>query len=95
MKTYGRDSLLILANPILSTLQSLLGLRVGLQSDAQILDRMQKDALEMEKRGYRVVSADEFDLPLVAPVAGRNATYYRVTYELTRETEGATGRTSP
>lgn len=80
-KTYGRDSLLIWLNPVLSAVEASLGLRVGLRSDAEILDRMQKDVLAMERRGYRVVASDQLELPVfLAP--GKRASYYRVTYEL-------------
>jgi hypothetical protein len=81
VKAYGRDSLLIWLNPLLSALQASFGLRVGLRSEAEVLDRMQKDALAMERRGYRVVASDEYELPVfLAP--GKRANYYRVTYEL-------------
>lgn len=62
-------------------MQATLGLRVGLRSQADVLERMEKDVLAMADRGYRVVSSDEYDLPVIlAP--GRRASYYRVTYEL-------------
>ena len=81
VKSYGRDSLLLWINPLLSAVQTSLGLRVGLRSQAEVLDRMQKDVLVMADRGYRVVSSDEYDLPVIlAP--GQRASYYRVTYEL-------------
>jgi hypothetical protein len=81
VKSYGRDSLLLWINPLMSAMQSSLGLRVGLRSEAEVLDKMQKDVLAMADRGYRAVASDEYELPvLLAP--GRRATYYRVTYEL-------------
>lgn len=80
MRTYGRDSLLIAINPILSTLEAAFGLRVGLRSDAEIRDLMEKDALAMQAKGYRVVSADEFAIPAFAATPAR-ANWYRVTYE--------------
>ncbi len=81
VKSYGRDSLLLWINPLLSALQTSLGLRVGLRSQTEVLDRMQKDVLAVADRGHRVASSDECDLPiLLAP--GQRATYYRVTYEL-------------
>ncbi len=81
VKSYGRDSLLFWINPLISAIQASLGMRVGLCSEADVLDKMQKDALAMADRGYRVVASDEYDLPiLLAP--GRRASYYRVTYEL-------------
>jgi hypothetical protein len=80
VKTFGRDSLLLWLNPLLSALQASLGLRVGLRSEAAVLQKMQDDALRMANKGYRVVSADRYDVPLIGNAA-RNATYYRVTYE--------------
>ncbi len=83
VKSYGRDSLLLWINPLLSAVQTSLGLRVGLRSQAEVLDRMQKDALAMADRGYRVVSTDEYELPVIlAP--GQRASYFRVTYELAK-----------
>ena len=65
-----------------AALQTTFGLRVGFRSEADVLDMMQKDVLAMERRGYRVVSSDEFALPVfLAP--GERANYYQVTYELT------------
>ncbi len=84
VRAYGRDSLLIWLNPLTSALQASLGFRVGLRSDAEVLAKMQKDVDEMAKRGYRVVSADEYALPLVGRPR-RGATYYKVTYELTED----------
>jgi hypothetical protein len=81
VKAYGRDSLLIWLNPLLSAIPGSLGLRVGLRSDAAVLDRMQKDVLAMERRGYRVISSEEIALPVLLVPRAR-ATYYRVTYEL-------------
>ena len=81
VKAYGRDSLLIWLNPLFSALEASLGLRVGLRSDAEVLDRMQKDVIAMERQGYRVVASEEVELPVfVVPRARAN--YYRVTYEL-------------
>jgi hypothetical protein len=82
VKTFGRDSLLVWLNPFISALQAAMGLRIGIRSDAELLQRMDEDAMEMAKEGYRVVSADRYDLPLLG-IANRNAYYYRVTYELT------------
>lgn len=81
VRSYGRDSLLVVLNPLATALEAGLGLRIGLRSDAEVRDRMEKDALTMEARGYRVVSADEFSLPAVA-VSRARANWYRVTYEL-------------
>jgi hypothetical protein len=82
VKTYGRDTFLVWLNPLLSTLEATLGLRVGLRSDADVLAMMQRETEEMERRGYRVVSADEYALPTLG-ASRRAATWYQVTYELT------------
>jgi hypothetical protein len=42
---------------------------------------MEKDALAMQARGYRVVSAEEFSIPTFAATPAR-ANWYRVPYEL-------------
>ena len=80
VKTYGRDSALIAWNPILSALMSSLGMRVGLFTDEQLRERMEKDALDMLRRGYRVVATEELRMPLLLPV-GQSSNYYRVTYQ--------------
>ena len=76
-QSYGRDSLLLWINPLHVAMQTSLGLRVGLRSQTEVLDRMQKDVIVMADRGYRVAASDEYDLPvLLAP--GQRASYYRV-----------------
>ena len=81
VKDYGRDSLLVWANLLLAPLFTLLGLRVGLQSEGQIAARIQSDTAAMRKKGYLVSSVQTFTLPgIVAPGAAAN--WYRVTYEL-------------
>jgi hypothetical protein len=79
-KAYGRDAFVIWWNPILAWLMASAGLRVGLFSDAQVLQRMEADSLNMQARGYRVVSSDEFLLPIFG-LRGRTTSYYKVTYE--------------
>jgi hypothetical protein len=80
VKAYGRDCFLVLWNPFAAAFMSYLGLRVGLFSDAQVLDRMEKDALAMQARGYRVTASDEYRVALLF-LPGRWTSYYRVTYE--------------
>jgi hypothetical protein len=80
VRSYGRDSLLLVLNPILSMIEAAFGLRVGLRSDAEVRDRMEKDALAMQAQGYRVVSAEEFAIAAFAATPAR-ANWYRVTYE--------------
>ena len=59
-------------------------------SDADELDKMEKDALRMADQGYRVVSADQYALPWLARLGwGDKATYHRVTYELLERPAGA------
>jgi hypothetical protein len=83
VKEYGRDTFLVAFNLLLAPLMASRGRRVGLLSEADVLDRMEKDALEMGDRGYRVVSADRYAVPWLARLGwGDRATFYRVTYEL-------------
>ena len=84
-KSYGRDSLLIWLNPLFAAMETSLGLRIGLRSDAEVLDGMQKDVVEMERRGYRVVASEEIAFPVFLVPRGR-ANYYQVTYELSDPT---------
>jgi hypothetical protein len=65
VRTFGRDSLLLWLNPMLSALQAFLGIRVGLRSEAEVLQKMEEDALRMADKGYRVVSADRCEVPLI------------------------------
>jgi hypothetical protein len=81
VKDYGRDSLLVWANLLLAPLFTLLGLRVGLQSEERVSARIQSDTAVMRKKGYLVSSVQTFSLPgIVAPEAA--AHWYRVTFEL-------------
>ena len=79
VRSYGRDSLLLWLSPLLALVQSMLGLRIGLRSRAEVLERMERDVLAMQARGYRVAESTELELPVfLAP--GLKATYFRVTY---------------
>ena len=80
VKTYGRDSLLFWWNPIVAAAMSAAGMRVGIFSEAELVSRMERDALDMRSRGYRVVSSEEVPVPLIFP-PGKSTNYYRVTYE--------------
>ena len=82
VKTYGRDCFLLVWNPLASAAMIAAGLRVGLLSDEQIRSNMERDALDMLSRGYRVVSSDELRVPLPF-LPGKSTNYYRVTYERT------------
>ncbi len=74
VKEYGRNSLFALA---LWPVALLLG-RQGMENRqaAQVRD-MERDALAMRKLGYRIVSTQEYTMPLLS------ISYLRVTYELT------------
>ena len=81
VKDYGRDSLLIWGNLLLAPLFSMLGLRVGLQTEERISARIEADTAAMRKKGYLVSSVQTFSLPgIVTPGAAAN--WYRVTFEL-------------
>lgn len=80
VKTYGRDAFLFWWNPIVAAVMSSAGMRVGVFSAAELVDRMERDALEMRSRGYRVASSEEVSVPLLFP-SGKTTNYYRVTYE--------------
>jgi hypothetical protein len=80
-KTYGRDSLLIWINPLLSALEAAFGLRIGLRSNADVVAAMERDILAMQQAGYRVIASEEVGLPVLLATRTR-ATYYRVAYEL-------------
>ncbi len=80
IREYGRDSLLVWANLLLAPLLSALGLRVGLQSEAQLSARIEADSAAMREQGYLVATVQTFTLP---GLAGRrtDAHWYRVTFE--------------
>lgn len=83
VRDYGRDAFLVAANVLMAPLVALLGLRVGLTSEAAVLDRMDRDAQRMADRGYRVAAADRLVVPWLARLGwGDRAAFYRVTYEL-------------
>ncbi len=83
VKYYGRDTLLMSANLLLAPLMSAFGLRPGLRSEADVLDRMEKDALRMADAGYEVASIDRFVVQWLARLGfGDKASYYRATYRL-------------
>lgn len=73
VRTYGRGSFLAFLSPLLAWAMASRGMNGWEQAAA---GEMQKDAFEMEKRGYRVLAADEYSLPLLG------VTWFKVTYEL-------------
>ncbi len=61
-KTYGRGSFLAFLSPLLAFFMARRGLNGWEQTAAA---DMQRDALAMQDRGYRVVTAEEFTLPVL------------------------------
>ena len=77
VKEYGRDSFLGLINPIM-TLLILCGRGTTGQSNyqARLMEKLEKDAAAMLKRGYRIASSREYERTTLG------ISYYKVTYEL-------------
>jgi hypothetical protein len=80
VREYGRDSLLVWSNLLLGGLFAALGLRIGIQSEEQLAERIEADAAAMRERGYLVASIQTFSLPVIG--AHQTANWYRVTFEL-------------
>ena len=76
VRTYGRDSLLGLVNPLLTLIVRTFGISIRLKSDDQVAAEMERDALAMFKRGYRIASSEQYEMNPFG------VTWYRVTYEL-------------
>jgi hypothetical protein len=72
VRTYGRGSFLGLASPILAAFMASMGMRGWQESAARDMER---DAVEMSRQGYRIVSSEELGYPRFG------ATYFKVTYE--------------
>jgi hypothetical protein len=73
-RIYGADTLLGLLSPLITMFMVSRG--AWGPRDAAVLREMEKDAQTMADRGYRVASAERFELPLFG------AAYEKVTYEL-------------
>jgi hypothetical protein len=73
VKNYGRGGLLGLISPLFAILMARQGMNGWQQRAAR---EMQDDAVAIARQGYRVVSSEEYTMPLF------NITYYKVTYEL-------------
>jgi hypothetical protein len=73
VRTYGRGSFLGLLSPILAYVMAAAGMRGWEDSAART---MEKDAIEMSRRGYRIASTEEATLPVFGIAS------YKVTYEL-------------
>jgi hypothetical protein len=77
VKEYGRDSILFAAvNPVMSAIMVSLGLNARMQSEERLALRIERDAVAMRQRGYRIASTHEYRVPLFG------VTYRKVTYEL-------------
>jgi hypothetical protein len=79
VKEYGRDFIFIAAlNPFMTALLvSMVGMEGLLERRLESQARaMERDAVEMAKRGYRVVSSHEYEAPRFG------IAYQKVTYEL-------------
>jgi hypothetical protein len=72
VKTYGRGSFLGFLSPILAAVMASAGMR-GWQETA--LREMEDDAVDMARRGYRVIASEELGYPRLG------MTYHKVTYE--------------
>jgi hypothetical protein len=72
VRTYGRGSFLAFLSPMLAFLMARRGMNGWERSGER---DMEKDATAMAARGYHVVSADEYTLPVFG------ITYFKVTYK--------------
>jgi hypothetical protein len=73
VRRYGRGSLLALLGPLIALFMAARGMNGWDQSAAR---DMEKDAVQMAGLGYRIVSSEEYGIPLFG------IAYYKVTYEL-------------
>jgi hypothetical protein len=71
-RTYGRGAFLAFLSPLPAFLMARRGMD-GLAQRAEA--EVQRDVLAMEDKGYRVVSADEYRLPVLG------IAWFRVVYE--------------
>jgi hypothetical protein len=78
VREYGRDSMVFAAvNPLMTSLMvNVLGMKNPSGSADRIALAMEKDAVKMAERGYRIVSTHEYEQPRLG------ISYYKVTYEL-------------
>jgi hypothetical protein len=74
VKSYGRASFLGLLSPLLAFFMAERGMRGWEDSTRRA---MEKDAVDMARRGYRIVSTEEAAMPVFGMAS------YKVTYELT------------
>ena len=76
VRTYGRDSLVGLLNPLLALMVRAFGMQLRFRSEDQVRLEMERDAIAMIRRGYRVASSEQFEMQPFGIV------WHRVTYEL-------------
>lgn len=78
VRQYGRDSILFAAvNPLMTAiLVGMFGLKGPLRNDERLALAMEKDAVAMAKRGYRIAATHDYESPFFGIV------YHKVTYEL-------------
>jgi hypothetical protein len=76
VKSYGRDSLIALVNPLLTLMARAFGFQLRLKSEDQVALEMERDAVGMWRQGYRIVSNEQYE---IAPFG---AVWHKVTYEL-------------
>jgi len=81
VRTYGRDSLIGLLSPLLALMVRAFGLQLRLSSEDQVRLEMERDAVAMTRKGYRVASSEQFEIQPLGIV------WYRVTYALTEPPE--------
>ena len=72
VRTYGRGSFLAFLSPLLAFFMARQGLH-GWEQNAS--EAMARDVQAMERRGYRVASAEEYTLPVLG------IAWFRVEYE--------------
>jgi hypothetical protein len=75
VRTYGRDSLLGLVNPLLALIVRMFGVQLRLKSEDRVLLEMERDQVAMIRKGYRIAASEQFEMPPFG------ITWYRVTYE--------------
>ena len=76
VRTYGRDSLVGLLNPLLTLMVRAFGMQLRFRSEDQVRLEMERDAVAMIRKGYRVASSEQFEMQPFGII------WHRVTYEL-------------
>jgi hypothetical protein len=74
VKVYGPGSFLGLMNPFMTALMVRLGFWEARESE--LVGAMERDAQDMASQGYRIVSSQEFKMPLLG------FPYWKVTFAL-------------